>query len=105
LAGQPINYLNLIMVPVILGLAVDGAAHVLGRDDADPGALVDLGRAIGGALLTTGFGFGALLVADHPGLESLGRLALIGLAVNALVSLLVLPALTALLNRPRPSRS
>ncbi|MCB9525214.1 MAG: MMPL family transporter [Myxococcales bacterium] len=96
-AGLPLNYLNLVMVPVIVGLAVDGAAHFLGRDDAEPAGLVDLGRAVGGALLTTAFGFGALTVADHPGLESLGRLALIGLAVNALVSLWVLPALATLL--------
>lgn len=95
LAGLPLNYLNLVMLPVIFGIAVDGAAHLLSRDALDARDATHVGRAVAGAVLTTGFGFGALLVADHPGLASLGALALIGLAVNALVTLLLLPPLAA----------
>lgn len=101
LAGLPLNYLNLVMLPVIFGIAVDGAAHLLSRDALDPHAATHIGRAVAGAVLTTGFGFGALLVADHPGLASLGALALIGLAVNALVTLLLLPPLAARMRKAR----
>lgn len=96
-AGLSLNYLNLVMIPVIIGIAVDGAAHLFGRDDADPAHLTPVGLAVSGSVITTAFGFGALLVADHPGLASLGALALIGLAVNLLVTLLVLPPIAALL--------
>lgn len=98
-AGIPLNYLNLVMIPVIIGIAVDGAAHLFGRDHADAVHLTPVGLAVSGSVLTTAFGFGALLIADHPGLASLGALALIGLAVNLLVTLLVLPPIAALLAR------
>lgn len=94
-AGVPLNYLNIILVPVLFGVAVDGAVHLVTRmsdGDADAEGLEETRRAIGGAILTTALGFGALLVAEHPGLQSLARFALLGLGVNLLVCLVVLPA-------------
>lgn len=93
--GIRLNYLNIIMIPVLFGIAVDGAVHLLTRldsEDASAAALTETGRAIAGALLTTALGFGALTLADHPGLNSLGALAVLGLAVNALVCLVGVPA-------------
>lgn len=101
------NYLNVIMLPVLFGIGVDGSVHVVTRLHA--GASIDevvseTGRSIAGAILTTMLGFGALLLADHPGLRSLGAVAVIGLAVNLLVCLVFLPAFVALRGARAPVR-
>ncbi len=99
LVGVRLNYLNVVLVPVLFGIAIDGAVHLSSRlresgDVAE--AVAETGRSIAGSLLTTSFGFGAFLLANHPGLRSLGKLALLGLAVNLLVCLVLLPGLLAL---------
>jgi len=99
LVGIELNYLNIVMIPVLLGIGVDGAIHVVTRDEEGAplaSIVAGTGRAVSGAILTTAFGFGSMLLADHPGLESLGRFALLGLAVNLLVTLALLPATLAL---------
>ncbi len=98
-AGMELNYMNIIVLPVLLGIGVDGAVHLVLRGTETThsgGALGETGRAIAGANLTTALGFGALLLADHPGLDSLGSLAVVGLSVNLLVTLVALPALLSM---------
>lgn len=95
--GGQLNYLNMVVIPVLFGVAVDGAVHLVQQAERDPAGLGDSRRAIAASLLTTGLGFGSLLLADHPGLRSLGLLALLGLAANALVSLWLLPSVLLLL--------
>jgi phosphatidylglycerophosphatase A len=106
-AGMELNYMNIIVLPVLLGIGVDGAVHLVLRG-MEPtvhsgGALGETGRAIAGANLTTALGFGALMIADHPGLDSLGSLAVVGLSVNLLVTLVALPALLSMAGSRRPS--
>ncbi len=101
MVGIDLNYLDIVIIPVLFGIGVDGAVHMTlalssGGDAAH--GLQETGRAVSGALLTTMFGFGTLLVADHPGLRSLAELALVGLAVNLLVSLLLVPAFELMVN-------
>lgn len=90
-SNLPLNYLNIVAIPVLFGVAVDGAVHLLSQETGGV-TLVPALRAIAASLVTTALGFGTLLLADHPGLRSMGALALLGLASNALVSLVVLPA-------------
>jgi len=47
--------------------------------------------------LTTILGFGALMVASHKGLESLGRVLTLGVTTCTFTSLVLLPAILALL--------
>lgn len=106
LAGLELNYLNVIVLPVLIGMGVDGGAHIVARvaDGHDPsGALEHSGLAVVGALTTTALGFGALVTAHHPGLESLAYVALIGLAVNMVATVSLLPRLLELI--PRYARS
>lgn len=87
--GGSLNYLNIVVIPVLLGISVDGTVHLVSAElDRVPVIL----RAIAGALLTTACGFAPLILALHPGLQSVGALALIGLGVNAVVSLVFVPA-------------
>ncbi len=100
--GVRFNYLNIVMVPVLFGIAVDGAVHLLTRLRGGAGVVVatsETGRAIAGAVLTTSLGFGAMLLADHPGLRSLGALAVLGLAVNLIICLVAVPSLAVLTGR------
>lgn len=94
-AGLSLNYLNIIMIPILFGLSVDGSAHIMTRiEDGQrlDEVLRETGRAIVGAVVTTVFGFGALMLADHRGLKSFGSFAALGLLINLLVGIVVLPA-------------
>jgi hypothetical protein len=51
--------------------------------------------------LTTIVGYGSLMIASHLGLRSLGRVLTIGVSCCTLSSLVILPAILALLSRRR----
>ena len=100
--GMKLNYLNMVMIPVFFGVGVDGAVHIVtGRESGQRLGLVlrQTGRAIAASTLTSDLGFGALLLAHHPGLNSLGSLALLGLGVNVLICLVAMPAYLVLRER------
>ena len=94
-----LNYLNMIMLPILLGIGVDDGMHVVTRvAEGDPLERVvrHTGFHIFGAILTDIFGFGVLSLAEHPGLASVGKVAIVGLTVNLITCVLLLPALLAL---------
>ena len=84
------------MLTVLIGVTVDAGVHLVSRLQTageDFGAVYgETGRAICGGILTSAVGFGAMLLADHPGLNSIGQLANLGFAMNLLVMLLAFPA-------------
>lgn len=106
LFGVKLNYLNIVILPVLFGMAVDAGVHLVTRGVFAGGDIVDAlsetGRAVWGASLTTAAGFGALLLAHHPGLNSFGAVALFGLSMIVMSSLLWLTSLIGLLGRRRP---
>lgn len=105
--GLPFNYLNILVVPVLVGTTVDGAVHLVTRlrspDEPFELAYSETTRAVAGGLLTSAVGFGALLLADHPGLQSIGKLAVLGFSVNLLFMLLLLPAALKLARGSAPA--
>lgn len=108
LMGMEFNYLNILVVPVLIGTTVDAGVHLLTRLAAPHSDFVavysETGRAICGGLLTSAMGFGALFLADHPGLNSIGALANLGFATNLLVMLVAFPALLLVLSERRLRR-
>ena len=86
--GVPINFADVIVLPLLVGIGVDSAVHLLHRD---AGAATDRGVMLSG--LTTLASFGFLAFSSHPGLASLGRLLVLGIAWLLLVNLVLLPAL------------
>lgn len=92
----PFNYLNILLIPVLIGTTVDAGIHLTSRISESHGNFApvfsETGRAIVGGLITSGVGFSAMLMADHPGLNSLGRLAVVGFSLNAAVMMLFFPA-------------
>jgi hypothetical protein len=105
LTGLQFNYLNIVVLPVLVGTTVDAGVHLVSRL-AEPGSdfsavYAETGRAITGGLLTSAIGFLALILAQHPGLNSIGNLANLGFGVNLVIVLLGFPALLLWVERAR----
>jgi predicted RND superfamily exporter protein len=99
------NYLNLVVLPVLVGTTVDAGVHLVQRL-SEPGSdfisvYAETGRAIVGGLLTSAIGFLALVIAQHPGLNSIGNVANLGFGVNIIIVLLGFPSLLLLVERWR----
>lgn len=98
LFGIKLNFMNAVIFPILLGLGIDHGVHIYHRyKEAGPGSLRFVLRKTGSAIIlstaTTMIGFGALLTAIHRGLNSIGLLAIIGLALTLLTSMTLLPAI------------
>ncbi len=98
LTGVSLTFYNLVVLPAVLGIGNDCGVHLVHRyREEGPGSLRDVLRSTGehvtmGAL-TTMIGFSGLLFSFHPGLRSIGLLAVIGIGTTLLAALLFLPAL------------
>ncbi len=103
LAPLPLNYANIIALPLLLGVGVSfniyfvmnwraGQRSVLGSATA---------RAILFSALTTATAFGSLALSGHPGTASMGTLLLVSLGCTLLASLVFIPALLAAVPPPR----
>jgi len=100
IVGIDLNPANLIGIPLILGIAVDYGVHVMHDALERPGPYrisASTANAVLVDALTTILGFGALMVANHRGLESLGRLLSLGVTTCTVSALVLLPALLTLL--------
>ena len=93
LFGIDLHLYNLLAVPVVVGLAVDGAVHVRWARDYDSGReRYATYKAVAASTLTSMVAFGALLTAQSPGLRSLGEVGTIGLGISLVVNLVWLRA-------------
>jgi hopanoid biosynthesis associated RND transporter like protein HpnN len=110
LLGVSLNPANLIAFPLILGVGADNGVHVL-HDflNRRRGVRYQLshatGRGIMVAALTTILGFGALMIANHRGLASLGLALTLGVSACMLTALVFLPALLGVVSSRRSSNS
>jgi hypothetical protein len=99
------NYLNVVVLPVLVGTTVDAGVHLIQRLSEPDSDFISVygetGRAIVGGLLTSAIGFLALAIARHPGLNSIGNVANLGFGVNVVIVLLGFPALLLLVERWR----
>ncbi|HEX5079850.1 MAG TPA: MMPL family transporter [Geminicoccaceae bacterium] len=94
LLGVSINFANVIVLPLLLGLGVSGAIHVVvrHRQHGDV-AHTSTPRAVVFSTLTTIASFGSLAVSDHLGLASMGLLLTIAILWSMICCLVVLPAM------------
>ncbi len=100
LVGIPLNPANLVGIPLILGIAVDYGVHIVHDALERPGEYRMSASTANSVLvdaITTILGFGALMVASHKGLESLGRVLTLGVTTCTITSLVFLPAVLRLL--------
>lgn len=93
-----LNFYNLVVLPAVLGIGNDAGVHLVHRyREQGRGALRALlrspGEHVAMASLTTMVGFGGLLLSFHPGLRSIGELAVVGIGATLVAALVFLPAL------------
>jgi hypothetical protein len=100
LLGLELNFANVIVLPLLLGLGVSGAVHVVmrWREEGRPRdlAATSTPRAVLFSALTTVASFGSLAISDHLGLASMGLLLTIAIFWSLVCNLLVLPSMLAL---------
>jgi hypothetical protein len=100
LIGQPINFANIIALPLLFGIGVAFNIYFVmaWRNGATDMLQSSLTRAILFSALTTSTAFGSLWLSQHPGTASMGKLLVISLVWTLVTALIFLPAL---LGKPR----
>ncbi len=99
--GINLNFMNIIVLPMIFGMGVDDGIHFISRlSERGSGgpieALLGTGKPIMLTSLTTMAGFGSLVAANNPGLRSIGAVALLGVFICLVFSTILLPSLIIL---------
>jgi hopanoid biosynthesis associated RND transporter like protein HpnN len=104
LLDVPLNFANIIALPLLLGVGVSFDIYFVMRWRAGYGDLLQssTARAILFSALTTGTAFGSLALSNHPGTSEMGKLLTLALIYTLLCSFFVLPAL---LGPVKPNRA
>ena len=108
ITNHPLNFMNIIILPILLGFGVSHGLYLLHRflEGTSPVvALRSVGAAVASSTLTAIAGFAALFVAKHNGLKSMGYVACLGLTTTLLVSFTVLAAVLQLLHDNRVKKN
>jgi hypothetical protein len=105
--GIHLNFMNLVVFTMVLGIGVDYGVHVLHRGlQSSPGKLeqelqrVNKGIVLAG--LTTLASFGSLVFSAYPGLQSMGAVALMGVGFSLFFALTLVPVLFQKRAQKRP---
>jgi hypothetical protein len=107
--GIPFNFADVIVLPLLVGIGVDSAIHMVHRARALGGLSAQLlststARSIAYGSLTNIASFGTMGLASHRGLATMGQLLTVGVILTLLCNLVVLPALIELQQRTRAAR-
>jgi predicted RND superfamily exporter protein len=104
IVGLKVHFLDLIALPITIGIGIDYAVNITARDrqDGQRGPL-HLLRTIGGTVLlcsfTTSVGYGTLMLSANGGIRAFGEAALLGEIACIGVALLACPAWLTLLRQ------
>ena len=104
LIGQQLTVMNVIVLPLILGIGIDDGVHILHRYRAEGAGNIrtvftSTGKAVMLTSLTTMLAFGSLIFATYRGLGSMGSALFIGVGTCFLTSIFILPALLKLVEK------
>lgn len=96
------NFVNILTIPIIIGLGVDNGIHLVNRyfesQQSIRPVIADTGRALMITSLTSMAGFGSLAVSRYGGITSMGVLVIAGLCTTLFASLVVFPALLSIVS-------
>ncbi len=98
LIGMKMNFYNVVVFPSIVGIGVDNGVHLFHRYlEEGRGSLPFVVRRTGWAIamttMTTIVGYSGLILARHPGLQSIGFLAVIGIGMAFVAAVVLLPSI------------
>jgi len=100
LLGMPVNFVNVVVLPLLLGIGVDSGIHLVHRShEMRPGEVLlatTTARAVFFSAVTTIASFGSLAFSAHQGVASMGTLLVCGMILTLVSNLVVLPALIKL---------
>jgi hopanoid biosynthesis associated RND transporter like protein HpnN len=104
LLGMPLNFANIIALPLLLGVGVAFKIYYImawraGQTDLLQSSLT---RAVFWSALTTATAFGSLWLSNHPGTSSMGKLLALSLVTTMAAAVLFQPAL---MGKPRENGS
>jgi hypothetical protein len=94
------NFINIFVTTMIIGIGVDYGIYILHRylevrslpaREMEAG-LQETGKAVMAAAMSTIVGFGSIMFSHYPGLRSTGKVALLGALFTSLVAVTLLPA-------------
>ena len=97
IGGVSLTFYNLVVLPTVLGVGNDGGVHIAHRyREEGRGSIRRVLRSTGehvtmGAV-TNLIGFAGLLLSGHPGLRSIGVLAVVGIGATLASTLIFFPA-------------
>jgi hypothetical protein len=96
----PMNFINIFVTTMIIGIGVDYGVHILHRfqevqdyprEQFERG-IIETGKAVVAASVSTVFGFGSMMFSSYPGLISTGKVANLGAIATCLVAITLVPA-------------
>jgi hopanoid biosynthesis associated RND transporter like protein HpnN len=95
LVGMPLNFANIIALPLLLGVGVAFKVYYITAWRAGQTNLLQssLTRAVIWSALTTATAFGSLCLSSHPGTSSMGQLLALSLVCTLVAAVLFQPAL------------
>lgn len=104
LFGVKLTLVNLMGLPLILGIGIDDGVHILHRYQIEGQSAIkkvysSTGKAVIITSFTTMISFGSLVFATYRGYGSLGIALFIGVGACLLTTILILPSILGLRNR------
>jgi predicted RND superfamily exporter protein len=100
--GIILNFVAALVMPLIIGIGIDDGIHIVHRYmEEGRGSVAKViektGKAVFLTTLTTCLAFSSFIFAAHPGIQSLGRIPVLGLSLCFVASVTILPALCVIL--------
>ncbi len=104
LTGLKLDFYSIVIVPAIMGMSIDNCIHIYHRyKETGSGSIANVIQTAGLASLvastTNALGFLGLIFANHGGLASLGKVAILGLLATLLSTVVFFPAFLAYLEK------
>jgi predicted RND superfamily exporter protein len=104
-AGLKLNFFNVVVIPALIGMGVDGGVHYYRRWRELGGDVPETQRELFDPLSianwTTMIGYSGMVFANHPGIRSIGIFACVGILFIWLTTLFLLPGMLTLAARER----
>jgi len=97
LLGQRLNFINIAMIPLVIGMGIDFGIHIAHRFRVEQDIKTVYrytGKGVLLSALTTMIGFGSLgLIGRFGSVNSMGRILFVGITTCLLTAIFILPAL------------
>ena len=102
--GLKLGLFNIVMLPVILGIGIDGSIYLLQRYQMlGRGSVLQATKAVLPPVFMSSFttliGFGGMITSRHMGLNTMGQLAIIGISICFFSTFLIQPGLIYIVDK------